>query len=681
MPRADLLALSPDDLAVLTNRGTVKRAQRELESGEVQGELDEAADGTVSARWSDGVECRLPAGEVVAEGRCTCAAAGLCRHIVRTVLAYRGRAADAAGSDGARGADSAEASTPPAAWDPGQIGDDALAAAFKAAALSRAREEFEQGLLVELVRGAKPSARFHSPPHTVRFLVPADLRYTHCDCAEPPPCRHVPAAVWAFRRLEPSAASGLVTTQQAELAVPADILDDVEAVLLEWVEQGLSGAPAAWGDRLTRLEARCRGADLVWPAEVIAEFAREFERYRTHDALFDPMRAAGLIGELVVRCDAIRSDTSAVPSLLVRGTRSDRPAEIGSARYVGLGCGVRLARKSAELVAYLQDADTGLVVAITREFADPPAGSSDPPRDFARLAETPVVKGASLAAVGAGQLLIQGAKRTPGHRLVVGRGKAAVNPQAFAWEQLRAPALAEDFDELRARLALLPPASLRPRRVAEDVHAVAVSAVRAFAFDAAAQAVRATVVDARGAAAELEHPYHSRGRAGVETLLARLTEGPPEALRFAAGPARLGPRGLVLAPTALVFQEGASRRMIQPWVARAGDHAEAASLPPAAAIDREIADPIDDYPRQLMAALGELILLGLNRADDPAARGWRELARFGMAIGFDRLVRPVDRLADALERKGQSPRWDTRPAAATVVGLAALARLACEVNE
>ena len=35
MPRPDLLALSPDDLAVLTNRGTVKRAQRELESGEV----------------------------------------------------------------------------------------------------------------------------------------------------------------------------------------------------------------------------------------------------------------------------------------------------------------------------------------------------------------------------------------------------------------------------------------------------------------------------------------------------------------------------------------------------------------------------------------------------------------------------------------------------------------------
>jgi hypothetical protein len=81
MPRPDLLVLSPDDLAVLTNRGTVKRAQRELESGEVTGELTESSEGEIVARWSDGVECRLPAGKVMGEGRCTCAATELCRHL------------------------------------------------------------------------------------------------------------------------------------------------------------------------------------------------------------------------------------------------------------------------------------------------------------------------------------------------------------------------------------------------------------------------------------------------------------------------------------------------------------------------------------------------------------------------------------------------------------------------
>ena len=154
MPRPDLMALSPDDLAVLTNRGTVKRAQRELESGEIRGELDEAADGEVSARWSDGVECRLPHGKVIGEGRCTCPATELCRHLIRTVLAYQKRVVAVPPA----GVESPAPAEPSGPWDPGQIGDDALAVAFKPAALTRALGEFQQGLLAELVRGAKPSA-------------------------------------------------------------------------------------------------------------------------------------------------------------------------------------------------------------------------------------------------------------------------------------------------------------------------------------------------------------------------------------------------------------------------------------------------------------------------------------------------------------------------------------------
>ena len=96
MARADLLALSADDLAALTNRGTVKRAQREVEENEFTAELAEDADGIVTARWSDGVECRLPAGVVLRDAHCSCAAAGLCRHLVRTVLAYQAQAAQAA---------------------------------------------------------------------------------------------------------------------------------------------------------------------------------------------------------------------------------------------------------------------------------------------------------------------------------------------------------------------------------------------------------------------------------------------------------------------------------------------------------------------------------------------------------------------------------------------------------
>ncbi|MFO0953033.1 MAG: hypothetical protein U0835_18150 [Isosphaeraceae bacterium] len=686
MPRPELLALSPDDLAVITNRGVVKRAQRELDSGEVTGTVAEADDGTITAKWSDGAECTLPAGKVVKDGRCNCSATETCRHIVRTVLAYQRQSVEA-GSTKAEAGEAGEGTPTTAApagpWDPGAIGDDALAALFKPAALTRARDAFDQGLLVELVRGAKPSAKFHVPPHTVRFLVPNDLRYTHCDCAEPPPCRHVPLAVWAFRRLDPQAVAGLVSTETEAAPVPVELLDDVESALANWAEHGTAGAPGNFTDHLARLVARCQSHDLAWPADVVDELARQYERYAGHDALFDPDQVAALVGELVIRLDAIRSATGAVPQLLIRGSRSDRPTEIGSARYMGLGCGVQVERKSVALNAYLQDVDTGTIVVVAKEFADPPRDSGEPPRDFLRLGQTAALKGASLTGLGAGQLVMQGGKRTPGNRLVVGRGRAVVNPQAFTWEQVRTPVLAEDFDELRARLSLLPPASLRPRRVAEDFHVVPIAGVEAAGFDSATQSARAVVLDARGGRALLVHPYHSRGQAGTEAMLRAFgTAG--SSLRFVAGPARLTSAGLTIAPVGLVFEkEGSGRSLVQPWVDRAAGPGSAEEAPAAAASHSQASrplDPAEDYSRRLLVALGETLLMGLARADDHSAGVWRELARYGEALGFDRLARPVSALAAEIESKRHSARWDPTPAARLVLEVALLARLTTDLS-
>ncbi len=68
--------------------------------------------------------------------------------MVRTVLAYQRRAADASAvAVDDEAADPADSTSP---WDLGQITDDALVAAFKPASLARARGDFQQGLLVEL---------------------------------------------------------------------------------------------------------------------------------------------------------------------------------------------------------------------------------------------------------------------------------------------------------------------------------------------------------------------------------------------------------------------------------------------------------------------------------------------------------------------------------------------------
>lgn len=662
MPRTDLLALSLDDLATLTNRGTVKRAQREIEANEFTGTLAESDTGDVTATWSDGVECRLPAGGVVRDAQCSCAAVGLCRHLIRTVLAYQ--------KQSAAETPAGEPPAPGELWDPGAIADEELAKHYRPAALAKVRAQFEQGILAELVRSGKPTARFHLQSHTVRFLVPGDPRYTHCDCAEAAPCSHVPLAVWAFRQLAPERSAGILATGAQAPAAPVDLLDELESAVLGLVEQGVSGVALAWVDRLTRLEERCRQTDLVWPAEILSELAQQQERYAAHDARFAPERVANLAGELLIRSDAIRNDSGALPQLLIRGARADRPVVLGAARLIGLGCGVRVGRRSVELTAYLQDSDSGSVVAVVKDM--PEGDPAQPPRPFADLAQTSAVKRSSFAALGTGQLLIRGAKRTAGFQLLPGRADASVQPQAFAWESLRPPVLAEEFGELDARLSALPPASLRPRRVAEDFHVCGVASVEEVHFDAPSQSVQAVLLDARGQRAFLVHPYTSRGAAGAEALLALLGSA-AQGLRFVSGQVRRSSGGLVVHPVCLVWQEGDRRIALQPWVDRrpeapegSGEHATAQAT----------GDPLSEYLRQLQTSLGDLFVLGLTRADALLARRWRDVQRQGGAVGFTRLATRAAALADALEQKGHTLHWDWQPGARIVLELAVLLRMA-----
>ena len=61
MTRTDLLALTPDTLAALANRGLVKRAAKDLDAG-AGPDLEVTGDHTVHGRFPDGTETRLPPG-------------------------------------------------------------------------------------------------------------------------------------------------------------------------------------------------------------------------------------------------------------------------------------------------------------------------------------------------------------------------------------------------------------------------------------------------------------------------------------------------------------------------------------------------------------------------------------------------------------------------------------------
>jgi hypothetical protein len=591
-PRPDLLSLTPDDLAVLTNRGTVKRAQREVEAAEVTVEWEATDDGQVTANWSDAVVCEFPAGKTLHEAKCSCPAVELCRHLVRSVLAWQ---AHAVVLETVADAPAAAKAQP---WNPGDITDEQIGAHAVKGLFIKARQRWEEGALVECLIGVKPSARFYDLGLSVRFPVPGDVRYAHCDCGQPAPCLHALLAVFAFRKLEQGKVAALVASGPVDNAQDEPLLVDAERVALDLLTDGIGGIPRSEADRWKRCATQLQAAGLVWLAGIVEDLLLERERYLGRDALFAPENVALLAGELLVRCDALRHATS-LPRGLAGGWKSNEKTEVGYSRWIGLGTMVTQTRKSVRLSAMLQEADTGSLGAVEREVSDPTDGKLEA-ENFANLARVGMVKGAGIRALGSGQVLTESCRRTPDNRLTFGRARAQVSTQGFEWEKLRAPVLVEDFTELHSRLSLLPPRSLRPRRVGEDFHVLAVARNTEGKFDHATQTLTADLFDVNGQSITLRLPWTARGTTGFDRLTSALVEN---TTLFVSGSVTLTPAGLAILPAGVVFR-GESRMLVQPWVDETSSaallkHEDDSMISPAATSGVAIPDPWQELGRLL----------------------------------------------------------------------------------
>lgn len=684
MSRADLLSLTEDDLIALTNRGTVKRAQREVDDPTTTCEIEESAAGDIKFVWSDGALCEIPAGASLREARCSSDSTGISRYLIRSVIAYqRGRSAE-------------EVTSAPRSWDPGlEFSDEALEKHFGKAEISRARQRFEAGVLVEVLRGPKPLARFLDDPCFLRFMIPGDLRYLHADCTPAALGTFVPLAVWAFRRLPSGKDSALLSLNPQPLPTPVELLDGIEELLLECANNGIATVGDNWQQRLNRLEQSCREAELIWPADILTEFAEEYKRYVNHDSLFSLESTVALIGELLIRLDAIRAAHPDVPQILVRGTGADRRSDVVSARYIGLGCGVQSNRKSTIVTAYLQDVDSGAVVALPREFANSnnegPQSSLEV-RDYSVLSQTAIIRGVSLNAFGLGQVLLKSGKRTPSHRLVLprtGNSGISVNPQGFAWEKLRAPLLCDTFRDLTALLAMRPPASLRSRRVTEDLFVIAVSRMADAGFDAATQTILITLFDSQGDKMTMRHPFSSRSASGSERLLDSLKDS-TNVLKFVSGHVELVAGELIIRPLCVVFEQRGDRYAVQPWVDSAAKMPSSVEkmLEKSTENNTAATENLGNHPssssiltaalQSWQSAVGELWLLGTKRVSPDVVSLWQELVQRFESMGLLRFAEINSEIVSALSRRLSDPGYDGTAVAPQLLTATLLMKLADE---
>ena len=599
MSRKDLLALTADSIAALSTRGDVKNAQRQIEEG-AGAAIDEAADGTVTGEFADGIVVTIPPGKTLKDwtSTCKCQNPTRCRHRVGVALAYKVWHAERL--DGAPPPSSARI---PSQWSPAEIDDAALEKALGDKRMERARIAIRGGMLVTVEREGVPTAKL--PACTVRFLVPRDPAYAKCDCRDAQQgCEHVAIAVWAFREAAShEGASVVVSIGRVKADDTASVFAGALELASTLLRSGVTHAPPNLASLFSTARAELDAHGCVWPLVALDDLERAVEAYAARSALYSSREIGELVCELEARARASRHPAE-LPARYVLGQDEAKTTPLDKVRLVSLGARVTADGRVRFAHAYLADPDSAMVLVLKKrwDYKD-----NETPEDGPALAKRDITSRVKLGALAAGQMVSHTVQRKANRELVIGRAVAAPNqvtPQRGEWESLPSPVLVKSLEEHEAWLKTRPPRVLRPRLLAENVHAIAVSSVEDVVYLPSEQTLLAKLLDAAG------HPFFLRvvHRRVAPNAIDATTAALATPIRFVAGELGRGPLGFEMDPLSI-----AGETMTVPDVAARVD--KPVNVPHATRRAGE--DPIVRAIDAADSALAELAHVGL---DSPPAQ-------------------------------------------------------------
>lgn len=646
--RADLLALTPDTLASLANRGLVKRAAKELDAGAAP-ELTTEPDTTVRALFGDSTLAVLPPGSGLDNGTCSCAAPGVCRHLIALVLAYQRRAGDSSG----------DAPAPAPDWSPGSIEDDVLATAMGARPVAAARRAFHQGYgaVVHRATAGRPEPWVELPACTVRFPVPGEIGYATTDATAALRGEVVTLAVWAFRAADAAGTRELsVTVRVGGRASDGSSggtgagtgLDEAAALADALLLEGVAQAGPVLGGALKRAGEALTAESLHWPAGALAELTGQLTAYADRGSAYRPELVAALLTEVHARRLA-----AAVPGAL--GTREPGDTPLRRVRLTSLGCRIRGTAGSPVAEVYFAHPGAGTVLVLRKSWTAV-EGQELTGHQLAgrRLLST------TLGSLATGSLVSESVRRTAGRALTISRGRlgtTSITPVGAAWTELPSPLLISDLSALTAAWEGRPPRLVRPRVEAESVGVVALSEVGEVGYDAGEQRLEVMVRDASGTPAVLASEYRPQCPGALDALADALARG----ITHVSGAVVRAGGAIRIDPIAVLGADGVTVPDLAP-----GDGTTAL-----AAAVRRTPEPLTAALDEATSALAALAHSGLRQASGPSRTRIDEAATDLSRTGLTRASALLRAVLHALEHGGDlapAARGDTPSAGGSRTG-------------
>lgn len=550
MGRRDLLSLSPQSLASLSNWGLVKRAGREIEKG-LGPRLEEDENGCVTGHFPDGTVAVLLPARSLSEGSCTCGATGVCRHRVAVVLAYPAFASSAAALPGSGETPISEPREP---WSPAQFSDQELGEHIGKRERARAAALLSLGIPIEI----KPAALFTErsicearlPMCTVLFHVPGDLRHAECTCAQKSLCEHVLLAIWAFRRApEPALHPQTVRLgPSTESSAPIEPLEQAQKLAADLLLQGVERTiPEYFAHRCSQTISSLENAGFLWPAAVMRDILHLQRAYVARSARYSSAELSALLAELWARGRAVRGQ-GVLTARFVLGRDETPETRLNHARLITLGARLRGGDQEREVCVYLADVAAGVPLVLRRRLSV--RETQAPGFDLQKVRLAP---GVSLGALAHGQMVSRSLRRLADHSIVIAGRGAHTSLAAFDgdYSRLPSPLLIQSLSahEVARRAAL--PRMLRPRVYADNIRVLQVDRICNIIYRPGDQEIRASLFDAQGDCIELVRRHSGVVPGALDSLASVLLE-PSSPVRFVCGEMHHTPTGTIIEPSALV---------------------------------------------------------------------------------------------------------------------------------